>query len=213
MTSTVSGKINRFFSGYPTQQARKGQLLILANEDPEHVYHLLEGEVREYSVSARGDEIVVNRFRAGSFFPMSWAINKTPNPHFFESITPLSYQAAPPKAVVAFIKENPDVMYDLLSRVYKGTSGILGRMVRLMGSTAEQRVLYELILQANRLGENRTKNGCFVKMNESELATHTGLSRETINREMRKLIAEDLVSASRQGILIKDLAKLQARLI
>jgi DNA-binding GntR family transcriptional regulator len=50
-------------------------------------------------------------------------------------------------------------------------------------------------------------------MNESELATHTGLSRETINREMRKLIAEDLVSASRQGILIKDLAKLQARLI
>ena len=210
---SVAAKTKHFFEAFPAQLARKGQVLIEAHEAPNYVYYLVKGEVREYSISSRGDEVVVNQFRAGSFFLMSWAINREPNPYFFEASSPLTYRAAPPDAVVAFIKENPDVMYDLLSRVYRGTDGLLGRMVRLMSGTAEQRLLYELNLQKQRHCDVQTNNNVFVPINESKLATLTGLSRETVNREMRKLITANIVEASRQGIRINDVAELEQRLI
>jgi hypothetical protein len=78
----VSKKIHQFFSQYPAKEYAKGEILILADENPKYIYHLIEGYVREYDISYRGDEIVVNVFKPPAFFPMSWPIAKTPNRYF-----------------------------------------------------------------------------------------------------------------------------------
>jgi CRP-like cAMP-binding protein len=83
MTLPVTKKVEQFFSRYPLKQYDKGEILILADEDPKYIYNLVEGHVREYDISYRGDEIVVNVFKPPAFFPMSWPIAKTPNRYFF----------------------------------------------------------------------------------------------------------------------------------
>jgi len=142
MPSQVANKIERFFSNYPLKHYRKGELLILADEDPKHIFHLTTGQVREYDISEKGDEIVVNVFKPPAFFPMSWAINKTPNRYFFEAAADVTARLAPPDEALAFLKTNPDVMFDLLSRLYIGSNGLLRRMAHLMGGSARSRLIF-----------------------------------------------------------------------
>jgi CRP-like cAMP-binding protein len=85
MPQEVGGKIERFFSDYPLKQFGKNEILLRADNDPKYIFYLLEGNVREYDISPGGDEIVVNVFKPPAFFPMSWAIAKTPNHYFFQT--------------------------------------------------------------------------------------------------------------------------------
>src|SRR5688572_19301178 len=121
MNPVVAEKIENFFSGYPRRHYRKGQILIHAHDEPTHVFHLLEGKVKQYDISYRGDEVVLNQFKPPAFFPMAHAINRTPNVYFYEAETDVELQQAPSNDAVNFVKNNPDVLYDLLSRVYRGT--------------------------------------------------------------------------------------------
>jgi CRP-like cAMP-binding protein len=212
MPTGITAKIEEHFSQYPLRSYPKGQILIHAGEDPEHIYYLARGKVRQYDISYRGDEIVVNVFKPGAFFPMSWAITRAPNKYFFDAEMAIEVRAAPADTTLAFLQANPDVMFDLLTRLYRGMDGVLGRMVQLMSGSARSRVLYELLVEARRFGK-KTENGSYrISINESELAAQAGLSRETVSREVQKLSQSGLVKVSSTGIRIRTMAELEERL-
>jgi len=205
-------KVDKFFKAYPLKRFEKGYLLIYAGFVPSGIFYLKSGRVRQYDVAENGEEIVVNVFKPPAFFPMSWAINKTPNQYFFEADSAVTVRQAPADKAVEFIKTNPDVMLDLLSRVYSGTDGLLRRTAHLMASNARTRLLFELIVQCRRFGEKQTDGSYHVKINESDLAKRAGLSRETVSREISGLKKSHVISVSRQAIVLRDLDKLEAEL-
>lgn len=212
MTDEVTSKVEKFFSQYRPRQYTKGQILILNGDEVNYIYYLVKGRVKEYDVSYRGDEVILNIFKPPAFFPMSLALNDVKNPYIFEAETDIEIRQAPSSEVVAFIKANPDVMYDLLSRVYSGVDGLLGRMVRLMTGGAKSRLIYELILEAQRFGTMQKNGSCTLTIHEKDLGLRAGLSRETVSREMKKLKAEGLIDNLNQVILIKNLPALENKL-
>lgn len=212
MPPRIARKVERFFNAYPLKSYDKGQFLVLADEDPKHIFYLLKGQVREYDISHRGDEVVVNVFKPPAFFPMSWAINKTPNRYFFEAATSVTVRLADPDQAVEFLKANPDVMFDLLSRLCIGTDGLLRRTAHLMGGSAKSRLLFELITECRRFGERRSDGSYLITMNESEIGARAGLSRETVSREIRELKKLNLIAVSRRGILLTDINALEKKL-
>lgn len=211
MDSDVAHKIEDFFSQYALQKHKKGQILIHAGDEPPCIFHLTEGKVKQYDLSYRGDEVVLNVFKPPAFFPMSYAINKIPNSYFYEADSDLVLRKAPINDVLKFIRSNPDVLYDLLSRVYRGADGLLGRMAHLMASTAKSRVMYELIIECRRFG-NHSSSGYLVSLNESDIGARAGLSRETVSREMQKLKTDGLIVVSNKHVTVPDLDKLEASL-
>lgn len=204
-------KIEDFFRSYPLKQYRKGQILIYANDTPSGVFFIESGSVRQYAISKSGDEVVVNVFKPPAFFPMSWAINNSVNEYFYETASDTELRLAPAKNSVSFIKDNPDVLYDLLSRVYRGTDVLLRRMTHLMKGTARTRTILELLIAYQYFGIE--KNGQYtVEMPESELAARSGLTRETISRELHKLHTKGLVNIGHRHIVIYDLGQLEHEL-
>lgn len=210
--SSVTAKVDAFFTKYPERTYPKGQILVFADESPEHIYYLTAGRVRVYDVTYRGDEIVLNTFKPGAFFPMSWAINHSPNKFFYKTETKTELHIVPTKDVLEFIKSNSDVMFDLLSRIYYGTDGLLGRVVQLMAGTARTRLIYELIIEGRRFGEKMRGGVISLAITEVDLAAKSGLSRETVSREMQKLKEQQQVSLTGKVILIKDIGRLEALL-
>lgn len=208
----VSSKIEEFFSKHRSRNYAKGQILILSGDDTSYIYNLVEGKVKQYDVSYRGDEIIVNVFKPPAFFPMSLAINKTPNPYIYEAETDIVIRQVPADQVIDFIKDNPDVMFDLLSRVYRGLDGLLGRMTHLMASSAKNRLIYELIIEAQRFGVMQDNGFYKLNIQEKDLGARAGLSRETVNREIHKLKAEDLVDVRSKDIILKDIKALEKKL-
>jgi CRP-like cAMP-binding protein len=209
MSGDITTKVKTFFMQFPERSYPKGQILIFADENPEHIFYLAEGQVRKYDVSYRGDEMIVNTFKSSSFFPMSWAINREQNHYFYKTETPAKLHIAPADNALQFIKDNPDVMLDLLARVYQGTEGLLGRMVHLMSGTAKSRLLYELIVECRRFGEKQVDGTYKLTASEVDLAARSGLSRETVSREIHKLKTSGWATITRGHIFISDIAAIE----
>lgn len=212
MDKQVKEKIERFFSDYPVKTYRKGQILIYRGEEPAGIFYIVNGRVKQYDVSDEGHSVVVNIYKPTNFFPMQWAINKTKNQYFFETVTSVKLHQVPPDDAVKFIKDNTDVMFNLLSRVYSGLDGILRRAAHLMASKANIRLLFELITECKRFAQKQKNGSYIIPMHAYELADAAGLSRETVSRELVSLKKAGLISVNRRHIVVKDLAKLEAEL-
>lgn len=212
MNSVVATKIEEFFNQYRLRHYAKGQVLILNGDDPAHVFYLVNGRVKQYDVSYRGDEIILNVFKPPAFFPMSLAINKVPNPYIFEAETDIDIRQAPAADAVQFLHDNPDVTFDLLSRLYRGTDGLLARMVQLMSGTAKSRLMLEIQLACQRFGTPADNGSCTLSLNESDLAARAGLTRETVSREMSKLTKDGLLSLDGGAIIVHNLETFEQKL-
>ena len=212
MDALVSNKIEKFFAGYRIRKYAKGQVLILNGDGAEYVFNLVVGRVKQYDVTYRGDEVILNTFKPPAFFPMSLAINKTDNPYIYEAEVDVQVRQAPSEDVIAFLKSNPDVLFDLLSRVYMGVDGLIGRMAHLMASSAKGRLMFELLIEYRRFGKPQPDGSCLLEINEKELGAKAGLSRETVSRELHKLIRDGLVAAKPGKITVKNLDEFEKSL-
>ncbi len=212
MTNEIATKTRVFFEQYPERKFPKGHVIVQAGEEPAGIFYLLQGRVNQYDISPAGIEVVVNVFQPPAFFSMSWAINRAPNQYFFESAVDVVARVAPADEVVAFVRSEPDVLFDLLSRVYKGTDRLLRRQAHLMGGDAKTRLLYEIVSAGYRFGKQDQSGAVHVAIKEGDLAKHTGLARETVNRVIQGLKASGLVVVTKGGLLIPDLKSLESKL-
>jgi len=211
MNQSILDKLNDHFSGSDTVAYGKGKIITLANQEPENISFLVEGTVEQYDITPEGNKITVNLFKPPAFFPMSWAINRTPNTYFYAAMTDVKIKQANPDKTVVFLQSNTDVLFDLLSRVYKGTDALLQRLVLAASGVASNRLIFELLIEAHRLGVHMDTTEKTVKIRHSNLAARSGLARETVSRELHKLEKANLISLTKQGIVF-DVKQLEKRL-
>ncbi len=211
MPNDLAAKIHENLSRYPKHSYPKGQILVFADESPEHIFYITEGRVRQYDISYRGDEIVVNTYKPPAFFPMAWALAQVPNKYFFKTETETELHIVPLADAQAFLADNPNVTLDLLTRVYRGMEGVLGRLVHLMSGTARSRLIYELIVESRRFGQKQS-DSIALEASETDLAARSGLSRETVSREIGKLKEQGWLKLDSKHIVITDLAALEQAL-
>jgi len=209
MDKAIASKINTFFSEFKQLEYKKGQILIRADEDPTGVLYLKSGLIKEYFLTKKGDEFVVNLFKPGSFFPMSWVMNNTHNKFYFEAVIESKIIKASKERTLTFIKNHPDVLFDLMSRVYKGLDGLLLRMAYLMSGDAYERLITELLIQTKRFGKQDANGSFRLVLSEKELADRTGLTRETVSREFKKLKEKNLAIFEKGSITIPHFKNLE----
>ncbi|MBI2034291.1 MAG: Crp/Fnr family transcriptional regulator [Candidatus Levybacteria bacterium] len=211
-TKSVYEKIDAFFTKHKYQTYKKGEILVRADDDPAGIFYLKDGIVKEYAISEKGEELVVNLFKPPSFFPMSWAINDTPNTFYFEAVTVANLFRAPKEDVIVFLKSNPDVLFDLLARVYRGTDGILTRLIYLMSGGSKGKLITEILIHAKRFGKTKKNGVVIVAISQKDLASQIGVSRETVNRELKILREKGVVRFNRGLLTITDLDVLKNEL-
>lgn len=201
MNQEIFRKIQGFFDGNVKTLA-KGEVLILPGQQPPGVSLLIEGTVEQYDITPEGNKITVNIFKPPAFFPMSWAINRTPNDYFYAALSEVKLKRVSAEMAVAFLKQNPDVTFDLLARVYKGTDALLKRHVLTARGVASTRLTFELLIEAYRFGEELGGGKKLVPIKHSHLADRSGLARETVSRELHKLVGNGSIVLTKKGIVV-----------
>lgn len=211
MEKSVRAKVEDFFDSYPERHYPKGNVIVFANDQADSVFFIVEGQVRQYDVSYRGDEVTLNVFKNPAFFSVGWAVNDSPNKFAFKAETEVIVKVAPANEVKKFLLDNADVAVDLLSRLYRGIDGLMGRMSQLMVGNARSRIIYELIIETERSGVVKDDQ-TILKVSETDLASRTALSRETVSREISKLRAEEILEINGGSIKIKKMETLLLKL-
>ena len=208
MDKEVHKQLETFFSHYKPQTYRKGEIIIRADEEPAGIYYLTKGTVKMYLILEKGDEVVLTIFKPYSFFPMFCALNDIKNNYYFEAMTEVVLQKAPRQKVMTFLHKQPEVMWDLLARLYRGMDGILTRMAYLMSGNARTRLITELLITAKRFGKQKAE-GIALAISEKDLGAQTGLTRETVSREIKVLKQEGLVTFTKNVLLLTDIKALE----
>jgi CRP-like cAMP-binding protein len=212
MTPPAINIIEAFFNQYPLKRYRKGQLFMLPGDTTEHAYYLVKGKMKVYSVSYKGDEVILNSFKEPAFFPLSLVINKSKAHFFHEADSDICVRRAPVVDAMKFLDRHPEVVLDLLSQLHKRTDSMLERMVHLMTSSANGRLVYELILACRQFGIVKDDGSYRVTISEKDLGARAGLTRETVSREAKTLKKKSLLRIHRGYMVIPDITKLESYL-
>lgn len=203
-----------FYSQFTTRYYKKGEMLIRADDDPQGIFCLKKGYVRQYTVSKNGLELTLHILKPMSYFPMVWAINGTPNVYFFEALTEAEVGRAPRDEVVNFIKDKPGIIFNLMSELLEDYAETLLRVEHLVFSDAYRRVISILLYIAKHFGEADGDN-LIVKhrFTQQDIATLVGIARETASNEMGMLEKKGLVKYIDHSMIFKDIAKLESELV
>lgn len=212
MNKSVYAKANERFSRYTLRRYRKGQMLIFSNEEPKNIIYLVKGIVRKYEISYKGDEIIVELFKSPNILPLSWLLHQSPNRYYYDAATNIQVKLIPPDIALEFINSSKKILLDLLGSLHRDKDVMLGRMLHLMAGTAKSRLLYELIVECQKFGDKISDNSCNLQLNESDIAAQTGLSRETVSREIQKLGGKDVLEVKRNCIHVNDYSALVRKL-
>ena len=211
----VIKKLDTFFSQFPTFEFKKGATIIHAGQTPNGVYYVKSGVIRSYWMSAEGTEVTQNMFKPHSFLPMSWAIAGIENNCYYDAMTDVLTNRAPKEAVLTFLKKEPDVIYDLLRRIYIGLEGLWMHMESLTTGNSATKLAASLFILVKRFGKKAEADNAIIelKMNEKDIASYAGMTRETTSRELQKLKKENIVDFQKGVVAIKDIKKLESMLL
>lgn len=211
MDINVAKKLDEFFQKYKIRKYKKNQLLVTPGKKPPGVFYLKEGIVRQCAISSTGEETTLNIFKPNSFFPMAWVLSNTLNPYYLESGSQVTAWLAPKSDFLNFIKNNPDILLDLVKRIYAGLDGYFLRMESLMQGSAKTKLVTELLIYAKRFGKNIKEAGN-IKITEKDLAAGAGITRETVSRELQKLKKKGILSFNKGFLTIENISKLEKEL-
>lgn len=202
-----------FYKQFTIRDYKKGEMLIRADDDPQGIFCLTSGYVRQYTISKAGFELTLHILKPISYFPMVWAINGTPNVYFFEALTPVEVGRAPRDEVVDFIKDKPTVIFELMSELLEDYAETLTRVEHLVFSDAYRRVISVLLYVAKHFGEVEG-TGVIVhhRFTQQDIATLVGVARETASNEMVKLEKKGLIRHVGHSILIQSVKMLEKEL-
>ena len=206
-------KLDSFFAPFKERQSQPGEILVRAGSNPTGIFYLTDGIVKQYAITQKGDEVILNLYHHFAFFPMSWAINGTPNSYYFEAMTPVRTRQAPPATFLEFLKNEPDILYDLISRVFRGLDGLNLRLSFLLAGNTYACLITELLITAKRFGQAINQGTSLqVTVNQKDIAAQSGMTRETVGREMSILKEKGLISFDHHILTIHDTSRLEKEL-
>lgn len=203
-----------FYTQFTTRYYKKGEILIRADDDPQGIFCLTKGYVRQYTISKTGLELTLHILKPISYFPMVWAVNGTPNVYYFEALTEAEVGRAPRDQVLNFIKDKPAIIFELMSELLEDYAESLTRVEHLVFSDAYRRVISVLIYIAKHFGEQNS-TGIIVnhRFTQQDVATLVGVARETASIEMAKLEQKGFMKYIDHSMIFDNIKKMEAELI
>lgn len=206
----IQEKIKEFFSVYPVNNYKKGEIIIKPSGKINENYYLQKGLVRMYILSEEGEEITLHIFRPGTFFPIMLSMNNVSNKYYFEAIDKVEIRKAPLENIIKFLHEDTEVLYDLTSRFASAINGFLLRIESMTFEEAYRKMANLFLYLADRFGEKQGEDIVItIPLGHKDIANWIGIRRETVSRQFEKMQKDGIVVSSNKQLVIKDLKKLQ----
>ena len=201
--------IGDFFSRYPIRHYKKGQILILVGDKAPSAFYLVEGRVRIYDVTYRGEERVVNSFKAPILFPLSLIIQDRAASYIYEASTDITIRHAPVGEALEFLQTHPVAIYESLGVLSRAYDSVLERMAHVISGNAKNKFIYSLVVECREFGVPQQDGSYRVVISERALGAQAGLSRETVSREAKLLKEANLIEVGHNEIIVPDLQRLE----
>jgi len=210
--SNVNDRLRTFFHNYPSKEFKRGELILNPDQENRLVYFLEQGYVKQYSMSKDGRVKAVNIFKPHSFFPIILAIANYDNKFYFEAIDTVIARQAPVGDVLRLVMKDNQIIMDLCKRFLIGVEGVMNILQSIMYETSRKKLASFILMLSQRFGVKKDKSiRIEIPLTHQDIASFTGMIRETVSFEMKKLQKEGIIADNnrRKAIEILNEAALE----
>ncbi len=180
-----------------------GDIILNSGETPDYVFLLKSGFVKHSTDSSDGKELILHIYTPGALFPLMWGLNDEVPNYTLAALTTCSVVCVPKDEMVEYYSSKPKELMELTKKLLKGISGLSKRIEILSFENARKRVVSTLQYLHKHFGPE-------FSFTHENLASLTGLTRERVSIEMKKLKDQGLVSYKRNLISVTDIDKLSS---
>lgn len=213
MTKGLTEKIDRFFDHYRSVTYKAGEIIIRPNGQITNIYYIKSGNIRQYINSPDGERLTLQLFKPHAFIPLVLFLNEAHNNYTYQAVVPTEVKIAPVKDVVAFLKENPEVLFDLTTRLSQAIAGLLKKFELIAFDTAYTRILSLIIHLGIKFGKERGEEcKIAIPLSHYDIASLLGMRRETISRQFAQLQKRGIVRYEDEHIVLINLLEAKREL-
>jgi len=177
----------------------RGKLIFREGEKCPGVFIVAAGLVRVYKISPMGKEHVLHLVSPGGTFAEVAAIGAFNTPAFAEALEPTTCLLLPAAPFSRALREDHQLCLQLMGGMCGWVKHLVGLIEDIALRDAAGR-LARYLLSVRPAADGTIRLPSLKK----HLASHLNLTSETFSRTLRRLMDRGLISASGNGLVLKD---------
>lgn len=183
--------------------------IIDRNDDPDHVYFLVEGKVRVVIYSASGREITFDDLSAGAAFGELSALDRAPRSANVMALTEATVAALPTAIFRSAVTEHPALALAVMVHLVGVVRRANERIMELSTVGANNRVHAELLRLATHGAQPDGSATIRPIPVHSDIASRVSTTRETVARVLSDLAKSGIVVRAADHLHVADLTRLE----
>lgn len=169
---------------------------------PEWFYVVADGRIKAIKHSTSGKDLIVAFFGPGEMFGEVAVFENKTYPASAQVMEKVSLIGFKRDDFLRFLTDNPLVALKIINMLSGRLREAQGRIRDLAGERVQQRLARTLIMLSSKLGSK-------LPFTREEIADMSGMTTETVIRQMANLKDRGIVSSTRGEIIIADEQKLK----
>lgn len=171
-------------------EVTRGQHLFTQNDPATTFFIVLEGWIKVYRMSPRGEEAVIGVFTDGESFAEIAALARRNYPASAEAVTDSRLAVIAVERLVRRITVNPGLALTMLASTSRQVMRLVDEIEQMKGLSATQRVA-EFLMRHCTVGEG----ACAVRLpyEKSLIASKLGIKAESLSRVFQRLRSQGVV--------------------
>lgn len=198
----ATDEFSSFLAKYPVEVYRKGSTILLGGDKPRGIYVVESGRVKTYFISADGEEHLLSIDGADAQIPVGYATGAIDvSELYYEAHTRCRVRIVPRDDYAEHLRTNIDSLYKRHLRMTILVVSLYDRIKALEQPVIDNKIVLTLLYLSGRVSTlfDRKPTTTNLATTQQEIASLSGVSRETVNAGLKNLHQKKLIEYSRKN--------------
>lgn len=198
--------IDDFLTQENISEYRKDTTIYCEGNNSNHLYLIKRGEVKTFKISSDGKELITGIYKEGDYFGYSSFFTKSSHSENAVCITNCSIYKILKEDIIYLIENNHQFGFHFIERLSENVKEVKEQLIQMAYGSVRKKTASTLLKLLEKSPQDSSKE---IKISRSDLASLTGIAKETLIRTLTDFKEEDLIITSRKIVKILDVEKLK----
>ncbi len=194
-----------FLKGFDTKTYSKKDMVLCQDEEPPGAFIVKSGIVKTYNLTSKGEEKPIGFSVNRDLFPLGWIFDMiTSSQYYYEALTDCEMYCVPKDQLMQYLHANSEAMYEILDRRVWEMMFTQMRINALAQSKASEKIIHIIHYFSLCFGRDLRTDLVEIPLpiTQQDVANFTGLTRETVSTEMKKLACDKIILSRNHNYIV-----------
>lgn len=198
--------IDDFLTSENLTDFTKDTTIYCEGNNSNHLYLIKRGEVKTFKISSDGKELITGIFKENEYFGYSSLFTKSAHSENAVCITNCTIYKILKEDILYLIENNHQLGFHFIERLSENVKEVKEQLIQMAYGSVRKKTAATLLKLAQK-SSHETENE--IKISRSDLASLSGIAKETLIRTLTDFKDEGLITTSRNVVKIINEEKLK----